>query len=80
MAARRKKKASKKKASKRGSRGKSKVVELIISKSRTKGAATQCNVSSEFYGALDDFVRDAIAKAEDRAVMNGRKTLRAQDL
>lgn len=54
-------------------------VELIISKSRTKNAAG-INVSGEFYGALDEAVRCMIAGAERRAMANGRKTLRPQDL
>jgi hypothetical protein len=54
--------------------------ELIISKSRTKAAVKKCNVSSEFYGALDAFVRNAIKAAEARALDNGRKTLRPYDL
>lgn len=56
------------------------MADLIISKSRTKDASKQCNVSSEFYGALDKKVRDTIAAAEKRALANGRKTLRAHDL
>jgi hypothetical protein len=54
--------------------------ELIISKSRTKAATKKCNVGSEFYGALDAAVRKMIAAAEDRAVGNKRKTLKAVDL
>ncbi len=54
--------------------------DLIISKSRTKAAATTCNVSGDFYGALDHYVRRAIAQAESRAAANGRKTLRPADL
>jgi histone H3/H4 len=54
--------------------------ELIISKSRTKAAVQKCNVSSDFYGALDGAVRTLIQGAEDRATANGRKTLRPQDL
>ena len=62
-------------------RGKKKTpADLIISKSRTKGAVRKCNVSGDFYGALDAYVRDAIKSAEDRAAANGRKTLRPQDL
>ncbi len=53
---------------------------LIISKSRTKDAAKKCNVSSDFYGALDGCVRAMISKAEERATENGRKTLRPADL
>ena len=54
--------------------------DLIISKTRTKDAAKKCNVSSDFYGALDRKVRDLIAAAETRAVGNKRKTLKPQDL
>jgi histone H3/H4 len=57
-----------------------KPVELIISKARTKGAARSCNVSSEFYGALDKAVRTMIKDAETRAKANKRKTLKACDL
>jgi hypothetical protein len=70
MAARKKKKAAR--------RGKP--VELIISKSRTKGAVKKCNVGGEFYGALDQAVRQLIKDAEARAVGNKRKTLKAVDL
>ena len=69
--------AAKKKAAKRG---KGKAAELIISKSRTKGAVKKCNVGGEFYGALDAKVRDMIKAAEARAVGNKRKTLKAVDL
>jgi histone H3/H4 len=60
--------------------GGGKGAELIISKSRTKGAAKRCNVSSDFYGALDAAVRGLIKAAEERAIGNKRKTLRPQDL
>ena len=73
------KKAAPKKAAKKGAK-KGKVTELIISKSRTKNAVVNCNVSGDFYGALDTFVRNAIVAAENRATENGRKTLRPQDL
>lgn len=64
----------------RGQGGRDKATrELIISKSRTK-AASDMNVSGDFYGALDSAVRALIANAERRAVDNGRKTLRAHDL
>lgn len=53
---------------------------MIISKSRTKAAVRKCNVSSDFYGALDGAVRQIIAKAEGRATENGRKTVRPQDI
>jgi hypothetical protein len=55
-------------------------VELIISKTRTKAAAKKCNVSSDFYGALDKRVREMIADAEGRAMGNKRKTLKPVDL
>ncbi len=53
---------------------------MIISKSKTKEAVTQCNVSGEFYDALDAKVTELIKKAEQRAIANGRKTVRPQDL
>lgn len=55
-------------------------VELIISKTRTKSAARNCNVSGEFYGALDKVVRGMIREAEGRAKANKRKTLKACDI
>jgi histone H3/H4 len=74
------KKATKKKAAKKGkAKGPKKPLDFIISKSRTKNAAG-INVSGEFYGALDEAVREIIAGAEARAVSNGRKTLRPHDL
>jgi histone H3/H4 len=54
--------------------------ELIISKARTKAAAKRCNVSSDFYTALDRKVRDLIVEAEERALANNRKTLKPSDL
>jgi histone H3/H4 len=54
--------------------------EMIISKARTKAAANDCNVSSDFYEALDAKVREMIAAAEKRALENGRKTIRPYDL
>ena len=68
--------ARKKKA--KGKKGKGS--DLIISKSRTKGAVKKCNVGAEFYGALDARVRELIKGAESRAVGNKRKTLKAVDL
>jgi histone H3/H4 len=53
---------------------------MIISKSRTKNAVADCNVSGEFYSALNEFVYGVIAQAEARAQSNGRKTVRPQDL
>jgi len=71
--------AAKKKAAAKGA-SKPAGGDLIISKSRTKAASKKCNVSSEFYGALDKTVRNIIAQAEARALGNKRKTLRAVDL
>ncbi len=56
------------------------MAEMIISKTKTKEAVTQCNVSGEFYEALDAKVRELIAAAEKRALENGRKTVRPYDL
>jgi histone H3/H4 len=54
--------------------------ELIISKARTRAAAKQCSVASEFYEALDRQVRSLIENAERRALENKRKTIKACDL
>ena len=75
-----KRKTAKRKTTRRKTTRGSKTADLIISKSRTKNAARKCNVSSDFYGALDGYVRAAIKEAEARATANGRKTLRPQDL
>ena len=69
--------AKKKKAAKKG---KAKTGELIISKARTKAATKKCNVSADFYAALDKKVRELIKTAEGRAVDNKRKTLKPCDL
>ena len=53
---------------------------MIISKSRVKAAVKKCNVGGEFYGALEDEVRGLIKRAEERALGNRRKTLRAADV
>ena len=75
-----KKKAKKKATKKKVSRKKKKATgDLIISKARTKAAAS-INVSGEFYGALNDAVLGLIAGAEARAEANGRRTLRPHDL
>ena len=57
-----------------------KTAELIISKARTKAASKKCNVSGDFYGALDRKVREIIKDAETRAIANKRKTLKPADL
>ena len=53
---------------------------MIISKTRVKGAVRKCNVGSDFYGALEGAVRGLINQAEERALANRRKTLRAADV
>ncbi len=65
--------AARRKAAKKGG-------DLIISKARTKNAVKKCNVGGEFYGALDQVVRELIKGAEARAIGNKRKTLKAVDL
>lgn len=79
MAAKRKKKATKKKAAPKRKKKKGAPAELIISKSRTKGAVT-CKVASDFYAAFDEFAREALERAQARAEANKRSTLRPQDL
>ena len=69
--------ARKKKAARRSTRSGG---DLIISKTRTKAAVRKCNVGGEFYGALDQHVRQLIKVAEARAIGNKRKTLKAVDL
>jgi len=56
------------------------MADMIISKSKTKESVKECNVSGEFYTALDAKVREMIAAAEGRAKENGRKTVRPCDL
>ena len=56
------------------------MADMIISKSKTKESVKECNVSGEFYNALDAKVREMIAAAEGRAKDNGRKTVRPCDL
>ncbi|MBI4376241.1 MAG: DUF1931 domain-containing protein [Elusimicrobia bacterium] len=56
------------------------MAELIVSKSGTKKAVKGCNVSGDFYKALDKEVRDIINRAVSRAKSNGRKTVRPGDL
>jgi hypothetical protein len=69
--------AKKKKAGKKAKKAAS--GEMIVSKTRTKAAAS-INVSGDFYGALNEAVHGLIKSAEQRAINNGRKTLRPHDL
>ena len=77
MAARKTKKKAKKAGRPKAKKG---PVELLISKSRVKAAVQECNISKEFYQAVDAKVRELIAQAEERALGNKRKTLRPWDL
>jgi hypothetical protein len=54
--------------------------DMIISKSKTKETIKKCNVSGDFYDALDKKVKELIKESEKRAVANGRKTVRPCDL
>lgn len=56
------------------------MADLIISKSKTKASVKECNISGDFYAALDAKVRELIVAAEARAVANGRKTVRPCDI
>jgi hypothetical protein len=56
------------------------MADMIISKTKTKETVKECNVSGEFYDALDAKVRELILAAEKRALDNGRKTVRPCDL
>jgi histone H3/H4 len=56
------------------------MADMIISKSKTKETVKNCNVSGDFYEALDKKVRKLIAEAEKRALANGRKTVRPYDI
>ena len=87
MAKKKARRATKKKAARKAparrtakkGRKKGGAADMIISKSRTKNAAS-INVSGEFYAALDEKVRELIAGAEARAEANNRRTLRPHDL
>ena len=70
--------AAKKKAKKRAAA--KKADSMIISKARVKAAVKKCNVGAEFYPALEAEVRNLIKAAEERALGNKRKTLRATDV
>ncbi len=52
----------------------------IVVKSKIKEAVKDCNVAGDFYEALEVEVKKLIAKAEKRAISNGRKTVSARDL
>lgn len=52
----------------------------VLKKSGVREAAHGVNVGSDFYDALDDYVKDVIDRAVDRAESNGRRTVKARDV
>ncbi|MFC7165300.1 DUF1931 domain-containing protein [Halospeciosus flavus] len=55
------------------------MAELIV-KAAVKEALEDHNVSSDFYEALDDEVRELLEEAAERAEANDRKTVQPRDL
>ena len=55
------------------------MTDLIV-KAAVKDALDDKNVSSDFYGALDDEVADLLKDAARRAEANDRKTVQPRDL
>ncbi len=55
------------------------MADLIVHSTVKEQLADQ-NVSSDFYGALDDEVSELLADAAQRADENDRKTVQARDL
>lgn len=51
----------------------------VLKKSGVKDEA-DLNVGQDFYEALDEEVKRLIARAEDRAEDNGRRTVKARDV
>lgn len=56
------------------------MADLLVVKAKLKEVCKGCNVAGDFAEALDKLVREAVAKACDRAEGNGRKTVMAKDL
>lgn len=56
------------------------MAETVIVKSKVKEAVQDSNVGGDFVEALNETVLQLIAKAEERAKGNGRKTIQARDL
>ncbi|PIN70721.1 DUF1931 domain-containing protein [Candidatus Woesearchaeota archaeon CG11_big_fil_rev_8_21_14_0_20_57_5] len=52
----------------------------VIVKSKVKDVAGDCNVASDFIGALDAKVAGLIKEACERAKANNRRTVMAKDL
>ncbi|GGJ05547.1 MULTISPECIES: DUF1931 domain-containing protein [Halobellus] len=55
------------------------MADLIV-KAAVKEALDDKNVSSDFYGALDDEVTELLEDAARRAEANDRKTVQPRDL
>ncbi len=62
-----------------GTKPKVHMAELIV-KAAVKEALEDHNVSSDFYEALDDEVRELLEEAAERAEANDRKTVQPRDL
>lgn len=56
------------------------MAELLVVRSKIKGAAKGCNVSGDFAEALSKEVERLVAKAAERAKANKRSTVKARDL
>jgi len=55
------------------------MAELLVVRSKLKGC-TKCNVSGAVADALSKKVEQIMKDAEARAMANGRKTIKPQDL
>lgn len=56
------------------------MADMLVVRSKIKTCAGDCNVSSDFAGALNEEVGKLIQRASERAKANGRKTIGARDL
>jgi len=56
------------------------MAESLVVKSKIKEAAQGLNVSSDFAEALNEKVRELVAKAAERAKANKRSTVQPRDL
>ena len=55
------------------------MADLLV-KSAVKDNLSPMNVSSDFYGALDEEIQQVLEDAAQRAEDNDRKTVQARDL
>ncbi len=55
-------------------------MEMLIVKSKIKEVVKDVNVSGDFAEALNEEAIKLVEKAKDRALANGRKTVRPSDL